>query len=108
MSVTQEIRVNGKIVEAGVTKPETYGPSVSKIFKATRLDSPYIDDVQGRAVIGGLNDPRLGDTKNMGNIDENPGYFGHIEVSMLKIPLFKYHPLLISVSTSDVSHWIFE
>jgi DNA-directed RNA polymerase II subunit RPB1 len=61
MSVTQEIRLNGKLIPAGVTKAETYN--------------------QGRPVIGGLKDPRLKDINGKGTIDESSGYFGHIELA---------------------------
>jgi len=57
MSVTQKTNARERAVEAGVTKYETY--------------------IDGQAVYGGINDPR------MGNLDDkdDPGHFGHIEVS---------------------------
>jgi DNA-directed RNA polymerase II subunit RPB1 len=62
MSVMQQTRLNGKLIPAGVTKVELYNN-------------------QGRPVLGGLKDPRLGDTATKGTIDESNGYFGHIELA---------------------------
>ncbi|KAH8090033.1 DNA-directed 5'-3' RNA polymerase [Aureococcus anophagefferens] len=57
MSVTQKTNARERAVEAGVTKYETY--------------------IDGQAVYGGINDPR------MGNLDDkdDPGHFGHIELA---------------------------
>jgi len=57
-SVTQKYTVNGAEVQAGIYRSETFNQS-------------------GQAVYGGPNDPRMGDTADLGC----PGWFGHIELS---------------------------
>ena len=61
MSVTQKTNARERAVDAGITKYETY--------------------VDGKGVYGGVNDPR------MGNLDDkdDPGHFGHIEVSAASV-----------------------
>lgn len=76
MSVTQQDRADRQPIPAGVTKWETYR--------------------NGKAVYGGVNDPRMGtldrrepcrtcgctfnETGQRGRVNECPGHFGHIEV----------------------------
>jgi len=56
-SVTQAINVNNRPIPAGVTRYET--------------------QVNGQAVYGGANDPRLGSLHDK----SDPGYFGHLELA---------------------------
>jgi DNA-directed RNA polymerase II subunit RPB1 len=56
-SVTQAVTINGRKVPAGVTRYETM--------------------VNGQAVYGGANDPRLGNLHDK----SDPGYFGHLELA---------------------------
>ena len=56
-SVTQAITVNGKKIPTGVTRYET--------------------NVNGQAVYGGANDPRMGSLHDK----SDPGYFGHIDLA---------------------------
>ena len=56
-SVTQAITVNGRKIPGGVTRYET--------------------QIQGQAVYGGANDPRLGNLHDK----SDPGYFGHLELA---------------------------
>jgi DNA-directed RNA polymerase II subunit RPB1 len=56
-SVTQAITVNGRKIPAGVTRYET--------------------QINGQAVYGGANDPRLGNLHDK----SDPGYFGHLELA---------------------------
>jgi hypothetical protein len=75
MSVTQATTIDRAPIPAGITRPETY--------------------INGKAVYGGVNDPRMGTTdrepcKTCGcstnvvgqrnRVNECPGHFGHIEV----------------------------
>ena len=57
-SVTQQVTSNGREVLPGIYKLETF-------------------DQTGRAVLGGLSDPRMGTI----NDSDSPGYFGHIELA---------------------------
>lgn len=75
MSVTQATTIDRTPIPAGITRPETF--------------------INGKAVYGGVNDPRMGTTdrepcKTCGcstnvvgqrnRVNECPGHFGHIEV----------------------------
>ena len=55
--MTQAITVNARKIPAGVTRYET--------------------QIQGQAVYGGANDPRLGNLHDK----SDPGYFGHLELA---------------------------
>lgn len=67
--MTQAVTVNGRKVPAGVTRYETM--------------------VNGQAVYGGANDPRLGNLHDK----SDPGYFGHLELAK---PV--YHQGFLTVS----------
>jgi len=68
-SVTQEVRVTGVIIPAGVTRPVTFNQA-------------------GIPVFGGINDPRMGPPGKgyfcktcSGDVKSCPGHFGHIELA---------------------------
>lgn len=69
-SVTQAINVNNRPIPAGVTRYET--------------------QVNGQAVYGGANDPRLGSLHDK----SDPGYFGHLELAKAVYHQGFFNPML--------------